>query len=642
MPELFRRRGNVLPLLALGFLGFGAAARLLGGAWRPDAVWLVGLVLSGAPVVWRTARGAFEGRFAADLIATLAILTAIALGQPLVGLIVVLMQTGGEAIERYAEGRASQAVRNLEAAAPRTAHRLRDGHIEDIRADDVAVGDMLIVRPGELVPCDAEVVEGRSHVDTSRLTGEPLPLSATAGTRLMSGSANGEGALTLRALALARESQYARIVELVRSAQASKAPLQRVADRYAVWFTPLTLAVCAVAYTVSGDPMRVLAVLAVATPCPLILATPVAILGGINRAARRHVIVRHGTALERLGGVTVAIFDKTGTITVGRPRVRRVIAAPDMTERDVLRLASAVEQGSSHLLARTLVQAAEERGIRPPAARHVSETAGRGVVGDVDRHRVTVGARSFVLEQHPAVEHTFATVESGGGEDAGLRAYVVVDGRAAGIVEYADAVRSGLSDFFAELSALGVRRIMLLSGDREKSARAVAAAVGIREVEGDLLPEGKVAAVEKLVAEGESVLMVGDGTNDAPALSAATVGIALAGHGGGITAEAADMVILADDVTRVADAIRISRRTMRIARRGILIGLGLSAAGMMGAAAGMIAPAAGALLQEGIDLAVILNALRASGEGPRHARGGSMPSVTGRRQVALCQATLAR
>ena len=355
---------------------------------------------------------------------TLAIVTAALLGQPFVGLVIVVMQTGGEALERYAEGRASEAVRALEAAAPRTAHRLRGNVIEDVPADDVVIGDLLLVRPGELVPCDAVVVDGTAHVDASMLTGEPLPISAARDTRLMSGSANVDGALTIRATAIARESQYARIVALVRSAQESKAPLQRVADRYAVWFTPVTLAVCAVAYVASGDWHRVLAVLAVATPCPLILATPVAVIGGINRAARRHIIMRHGTALERLGTATVAVFDKTGTITIGQPRVRRVIPLNGLGPDAVLRLAGAVERTSGHLLARTLVDAAEARGLALPPARDVVEVPGRGVAGTVDGHRVVVGARSFVIPQTMGGGVTAVASEP---TDAGLRAYVAVD-----------------------------------------------------------------------------------------------------------------------------------------------------------------------------------------------------------------------
>ncbi len=540
----------------------------------------------------------------------LAILAALALGNPLPGLVVVLMQTGGEALERYAQGRASQAVRDLEAASPRIAHRVTPAGAEDVPAETVAVEELLLVRPGELVPCDGIVESGRSHVDTSRLTGEPVPVRADEGVRLSSGSQNLEGPLTMRVLAPARESQYARIVDLVRSAQASKAPLQRLADRYAVWFTPLTLAVCLLAYVLSHDPTRVLAVLVVATPCPLILATPVAVVGGINRAARRQIIFRHGTALEQLGAVSVGVFDKTGTLTIGRPRVARVIPAPPFTEPEVLRLAAAVEHRSSHLLARTLVDAATARGIPIAEARHVVETPGQGIAGEVDGRVVAVGGRAFIVERHPRAEADLRTVHPDG---SGLRAYVAVEGQGAGIVEYADALRPGLARFFADLRRLGVHRTLLLSGDAQANAEGVARAVGIDEARGDLLPEEKVADVRALVKAGERVLMVGDGTNDAPALSTATVGIALASGGGGITAEAADAVILADDPTRIAEAIAISRRTMRIARQSIWAGLGLSGLAMGFAAARSIPPTAGALLQELIDVAVILNALRTAG-----------------------------
>ena len=618
-----RLRAAILPLTALGFLAAGGIALVWSRAVHAPAaaalaqwIWLAGLVLTGAPVVWHTLRAATRGHFATDLVATLAIVTAVVLREPLAGLVIVLMQTGGEALERFAEGRASAAVRALEEAAPRQAHRVRDGRVEDIAADLVAVGDRLLVRPGELVPCDGEVVEGYSSVDVSRLTGEPLPVAAAPGVHLMSGSANGDATLTIRAVAVARESQYARIVELVRSAQASKAPIQRLADRYAVWFTPITIVVCVAAWLVSHDPLRALAVLVVATPCPLILATPIAIIGGINRAARHQIIVRHGGALEQLAQSTVAVFDKTGTLTIGRPAVEHVLTANGWSERDVLRLAGATEQGSGHLLARTLVSAAEAAlrdvdGRLPPATR-VVEAAGRGVRGEVDGHDVTVGARSYVLEQHPGSASDLERLDVRHEDDVGLRAYVAVDGRIAGSIEYADRVRDGVRDVLADLASLGIRRTVLLSGDHAPNVRAVAQDVGITEAMGDLLPEDKVAAVVDLAATGEGVLMVGDGTNDAPALSSATVGIAMAAHGGGITAEAADVVVLADELARVPEVLRISQRTMRITRQSLAVGLGLSGAAMVVAALGGIPPALGALLQEAIDVAVILNALRTS------------------------------
>jgi heavy metal translocating P-type ATPase len=574
-------------------------------------VWSAGLALTGAPVIWRTLRGVFAGRFAADVVAMLAIVTALLLREPLAGLIVVLMQTGGEALERYAQGRASEAVRELEASAPHVAHRLVNGEVEDVPADTIGVGDHLLVRPGELLACDAIVLEGRSHVDASRITGEPVPVSARPATRLLSGSVNLESPLTVQATAPAAESQYARIVELVRTAQGSKSPLQRMADRYAVWFTPLTLAVAACAYALSGDAERVLAVLVVATPCPLILATPVAVVGGINRAARRGIVFRHGTALEQLGGVRVAIFDKTGTLTIGRPEVDQVLAVPPFTEAEVLRLAAGVEHGSSHLLARTLIEEASERGIPLPRGTNITETPGQGVRGQVDGRRVTVGGWSFVVSQHPVAEPALKSllVNLPG---AGLRAYVAIDGSGAGLIDYADRLRPDLDGFVAELRRLGMTKLVLLSGDDQANASAVAAAVGIPEAHGDLLPAQKVEYVQRLVERGDRVLMVGDGTNDAPALSTATVGIALASGGGGISAEAADAVILADDPTRVAEAIAISRRTLRIARQSIWVGLGMSGVAMGVASLGYIPPIVGALLQEGIDVAVILNALRAA------------------------------
>ena len=610
-----RWRAVAIPAAALVALAFGLFLRFRPGGGAETAAWgarvaFVGLVLTGAPLVWRTVRGLVAGIFAADVVASLAIVTAVVQQQPLAGLVIVLMQSGGEALELYAAGRASEAVRELEAASPRLAHRRDDaGVYRDVPADEVRVGDTLVVRPGELVPCDGVVLDGTSQVDASRLTGEAMPVGAAAGIRLMSGSVNGEGPLTMQATALAGESQYARIVELVREAQASKAPIQRLADRYAVWFTPVTLLACLLAYLASQDASRVLAVLVVATPCPLILAVPVAMIGGINRAARRQIVVRSSSALEQLASVTVAVFDKTGTLTIGRPSVSAVRPVDTIAPDELLRLAAAVDQASSHLLARTLVDAAHDAGLQLPAAQHVVESPGRGVTGEVEGRTVSVGAWSLIVEQAPNDSVHLARKAM---DQEQLTAYVAIDGALAGTIEYADALRPGLTRFFADLKAMGVRRTVLLSGDRAVNVRAVAASVGITEARGDLLPADKVDVVRALTAEGERVLMVGDGTNDAPALSAAAVGVALASHGGGITAEAADVVLLADDITRVAEAISIGRRTLRITRQSIVVGLALSAIAMVFAALGKIPPAVGALIQEGIDVAVILNALRTS------------------------------
>ncbi|MFI5243954.1 MAG: heavy metal translocating P-type ATPase [Gemmatimonadales bacterium] len=607
---MMRNKAIMLPAVVLLLIVAGAVVRYTVGVDASALVWGVSLVVTGVPVVWKTIAAARLGHFATDIVASFAIVGAIVLVQPLAGLVIVLMQTGGEGLEHWAEGRASAAVRALEEAAPRIAHRIAGERVEDVPVGEIMVGDLLLVRPGDLVPCDGEVLEGRSDLDVAALTGEAAPVDAAPGTHVMSGTLNGTGVLRLRATALASESQYARIVELVRTAQSSKAPLQRLADKYAVWFTPATIAACAAVWFTTHDSLRVLSILVVATPCPLILAAPVAIIGGMNRAARRQIIMRHGAALERLAAATVAVFDKTGTVTVGQPRVRQLRPADGFVANDVLRYAAAVEQGSSHLLARVIVQAAEalEGGRVPQASAHL-ESPGQGAVGTVEGHEVHVGARSFVLPQGKIDSGQLALLEGAG---IALRAYVAIDGRLAGVIEYADELRPELGAVLAGMKQSGISRVMLLSGDHAPNVRAVAASVGITEVEGDLLPSDKAAIVTRLRSAGEVVMMVGDGTNDAPALSSADVGVALAGHGGGITAEAADVIILVDSLDRVTDALAIGRRTMRIARQSILAGLGLSGVAMVAAGFGDIPPAIGALLQEAIDVAVILNAVRAS------------------------------
>ena len=570
---------------------------------------LIILVISGAPLIWRTVRGALRGQFASDIVASLAIITAIALRQPIAGLVIVLMQAGGELLERRAAGRASRALQELEDASPRVAHRLEDGHVHDIDASAVRAGDVLLVRPGELIPADAVVVSGISWVDASRLTGESVPVDVAPDSRVMSASINGDRPLTLRATAPAAESQYARIVQLVRSAQSSKAPLQRLADRYAVWFTPITLLVCALALALTGDWTRVLAVLVVATPCPLILATPVAIVGGISHAARHGIIVRHGGALESLARVTTAVFDKTGTLTVGTPSVSRVVPCPPFDADTIVHLAAAVEQGSGHLLARSIVTAAQASGVRLLPASHVMESPGRGVSGTVQSRQVMVGSRSLVLEQPGITEDQLACLEH---DAALLRAFVLVEGVPAGAIEFADALRPTVRDTLDRLRSLGISRTLLLSGDNPAYVDRVATQLGLPEAYGDLLPKDKLAFIERLGVAGEKVVMVGDGVNDAPALTRADVGVALASHGRGIASESADVVLLQDDIAGVAEAVSIARKTMRVARQSIVAGLGLSIVAMGFAAVGLISPVVGALIQEGIDVAVIINALRTS------------------------------
>lgn len=567
------------------------------------------LVVTGAPLVWRTLVGMAQGDFAADVVASMAIVAAVALGQPIPGLVVVLMQRGGELLEHRAAGRASRAVELLEQSAPRTAHRLGPDGGADVKVDDLALGDVVVVRPGELVPADGVVESGSSHLDTASLTGEPVPARVHAGEQVASGSINQESPLIIRITALASESQYARIVALVRSAEASKAPIQRLADRAAVWFTPLTLLVAAVAWLMSGDPLRVLSVLVVATPCPLILATPVAVIGGLNRAARHGILFRDGGAVERIGDVDTVLLDKTGTLTEGMPTLLGVepLALP---ADDVLALAAAVERGSGHLLARTVVRAADQRDLPRLTATGVRETAGRGVRGMAGDRDVAVGSLAYVRDEYPNLAGL--PVDGTGG----VQAHVIVDSVPGGRLLWADQLRPGAAQAVAELRQLGVTRVALRSGDSDENSRAVAASVGITDVAGDQRPEDKAQDVERFEAKGHRVLMVGDGTNDAPALATARVGVALATQGAGISAEAADVVLLRDDIALLPLAIRIGRRTLRIAKQSIGVGLGLSGAAMIAAALGYVPPVAGALYQEAVDVAVILNAVRAS-RGPQ-------------------------
>jgi heavy metal translocating P-type ATPase len=596
----------VRPALAILFLLAGALApAAVGGLAARQLIWAAGLVLLGAPLVWRTAVGIFRGQLAADVVASLALVGAIGLNQPAVGLVIVLMQTGGEALEQAAAARASRAVAELEAEAPRVAHVEKGSTVIDIPVAQVAIGDRLLVRPGEMIPCDGIVRDSRTSLDTSRITGEPLPRQVVPGDAVASGAINLDRPVIVEATASAAASLYQGIVELVRSAQASKAPIQRLADRAAVWFTPATLIVCGIAFLVSGDANRVLAVLVVATPCPLILAAPVAFLGGINRAARHQIVVRHGTALEQLASVDSVVFDKTGTLTVGHPVVDRVDALGSINRDDLLRLAGSVERGSGHLLARSVVTAAEALGPLAPADQ-VIESAGRGVTGMVTNQRVTVGAFTLMEEWEPEAAAGFAAAPDG----PGLKAYVAVDRAAAGTVTFADRTRESARSMLEGLDALGISSRTVLSGDRTVNVLSAAAGLGISEAIGDLLPQDKVGFVARQVKRGRRVMMIGDGANDAPALAAATVGVAIAAHGGGITAEAADVVLLTDDLTRVPEAVAIARRTMRVARQSIGVGLALSLVAMGFAAAGAIVPIVGAVIQEAIDVAVIVNALR--------------------------------
>jgi heavy metal translocating P-type ATPase len=569
-------------------------------------VYFVTLALGGTPLVARTLWGMAHGRFAADVVAMLAIVGAVVFREPFAGAVIVLMQSGGEALEAYAMYRATASLEALLARAPKIAHRFSGAQLEDVTVEEVRPGDMLAVKPGDLVPVDGVVTAGTSAVDQSALTGEPIPIRALPGTELMSGSVNLEGALTIRALRPSAQSQYQMIVQLVDRARAEKPPIVRIADRIAIWFTPVTLLMCGIAYLLTRDPVTALAVLVVATPCPLILAAPVAVIAAISRAAAAGIIVKSGAAIEQVGRARVVVFDKTGTLTLGRPLVESVTVTNGRSADELLRLAAAVEQLSGHHFGRAVAEAGVRRGLAIPHASDVQETHGLGVSGTVDGHQVDVGSAVYLVSRGIAItdglsEHTSA--------------FVAVDRRYAGFITFADRLRHQVPALLHRLEGLGVADTVMLTGDRLESAEVIAAEAGIRTVRANLLPADKVTAVQELKSHRGAVVMVGDGINDAPALAAATVGIALGEHGPAASAAAADIVLLVDDLSRVGDAIALSQRMRRIILQSIGVGLGVSFALMIVASTGRIPPSMGAVLQEVLDAAVIVNALRARGGG---------------------------
>ncbi|MGK7222406.1 heavy metal translocating P-type ATPase [Kocuria flava] len=591
-------------LVGLAVLGLLAAGEPAAARWAGSA-WAVGVALH---VSWGMVRDLLAGRWGVDLLAVTAITATVVVGEYLAALVVVLMLTGGQALEDYAADRARKELNALLERAPVLAHRLGPGGaVEDVAVEEVRPGDELLVRPAEVVPVDGRLVSAEADFDESSITGESLPVTRRAGDEVLSGVLNEQRAVVLRASATAAESQYATIVAMVREAAASRAPVVRLADRYAVPFTAFAFLVAGLAWWWHGDPVVVAEVLVVATPCPLLLAAPVAFLGGMSRAARNGLIVKNAGTLERLARVRTAAFDKTGTITYGRPELRAVHPVSPWDEDGLLRLVAAAEQYSSHVLATSVREAALARGLVLPAARTAHEEATHGVTARVDGHEVVVGKRAHVARSAPGTPEQ----PLGPGE---LAVYAAVDGRFAGTLVMSDRVRADAAATMAELTALGVRRLLVLSGDARSTVEHVAADLGLREVLPECLPEDKVRTVKE--APDRPVLMVGDGVNDAPVLAAADVGVAMGARGSTAASESADVVVLTEDLSRTAAAVRIGRRTMQVALQSIWLGIALSVALMLVAATGVLPAILGALSQEVVDLLAILNALRAL-RGPR-------------------------
>ncbi len=599
--------------LILFALALGGALHIFVPGDAGDLVWAAAIALALVPLTWSVARSLARGDVGVDAIALVAMAGALALGEYLAGAVIALMLSGGNALEAAAGRRARRELTALLQRAPRIAHRRRGDKLEEVGVDQVRVGDRILVRAGEVVPVDGAVQSEGAVVDESTLTGEPLPVSRPRGTTVSSGTVNAGDAFDLRATRTSAESAYAGIVRLVREAEHQRAPFVRMADRYAAILLPVTLLVAGTAWALSGDPVRALAVLVVATPCPLILAAPVALISGVSRAARRGVIAKGGGTIEKLGRARTVLFDKTGTLTHGRPEIEAVSSADGLAPELLLKLAASVDQLSPHVLAEALVHGAEARGIELVFPEEVVEQPGQGIEGVVDGHRVAVGSGEWLRLRGYSDIARGARQFDDSIEPGWARVLIGVDGELAGAVLMADRLRDDAGELTAALRAAGIEHLALVTGDQRAVGEAVGGMVGVDEVYAERSPEDKIDVVRQARERFDSgaVVMVGDGVNDAPALALADVGIAMGGVGATVSSETADAVIAIDRVDRVVDAVRIGRRSLAIARQSVLAGLGLSFAAMGFAAWGYIPPVAGALLQEGIDVAVILNALRA-------------------------------
>jgi heavy metal translocating P-type ATPase len=604
-------------------------------------------LLGGIPLLWETLKQLFHREFGVDVIAILAIGGSILLGQYLAGALVVLMLSGGEALEAYALRRARSSLSALAERAPRSAHIWRGEELLDIAAEQVEVGMVIVVKPGELVPVDGVVTSGSSSVSEADLTGEPVPVRKATGMLVLSGSVNLDGVLEIRASKRSVESKYAQIIHLVEEAQTQKAPIHRLADRYSVWFTIAAVSLAGLSWAISGDSVYALAVMVCASPCPLILATPIAIMSGIDLAARNGIIAKSGACIEQLGEVDIVVFDKTGTLTLGMPKVTAIVRVEqeqpddgaegndesgephlhtDSDDGTLLRLAASVEQLSTHILSRAVVEAAQERSLPLSSADDFEEVFGKGVRGRVpliaqDRQEgwqgegndveVAVGNRTFMQHLGIMVPASLIAERERRVESGQICSFLAVEKRVEGLLVLEDVPRAELSHLSPDLRAAGIKETILLTGDSEVVAQQIGKIAQVDRVISRCLPEDKVRTVKELEKLGHRILMVGDGINDAPVLASATVGMALGTQGLTAAASAADAVLLSTDILRVVRAVRLGRQVMRIAVQGIWVGMGLSAIAMIFAAFGFISPAVGALIQEAFDVIVILNALRA-------------------------------
>ncbi|MBX8936811.1 heavy metal translocating P-type ATPase [Enterococcus gilvus] len=592
---------NIKKFLLTVMIGIVALILEFGFHQNRLAFWLVAIV--GGIMTVTMLIGMIEtlrsGKYGVDILAITAIVATLLVGEYWASLMVLIMLTGGDSLEDYASHQASRELRSLLDNSPQTAHRIKGEEITDLAVEEVEVGDLILVKPGELVPVDGRVVEGESFVDESSLTGESKPIEKKQNDELMSGSINGDAALRFKVTKAAKDSQYQTLVKLVKESEAKPAHFVRLADRYAVPFTIIAYVIGGVAWFVSKDPVRFAEVLVVASPCPLILAAPVALVAGMSRSSRNGIVVKTGTTIEKLANAKSIAFDKTGTLTEGKLSVEDIKVASDhFSKEELITYAASGEQESSHILARSLVAFAKEKKIDLFPVTELEEITGQGIQAKVNGKSIRVGKASFagspikLTNEHTAV-------------------YVSIDNQYIGYITFTDIVRKESAATIKALNGLGIKKTIMLTGDHQSIANQIAHEVGISEVHAECLPEEKINVLKTLNDGDRPGIMVGDGVNDAPALAVADVGIAMGAHGSTAASESADAVILKDDLSRVSEAVRLSQDTMRIARQSVLIGLVICIILMLIASTGVIPALLGAALQEVIDTVSILSALRA-------------------------------
>jgi heavy metal translocating P-type ATPase len=603
--EIQRALRPALIALAGSGLAAGLALRWTGHGPAATAVWTVVTLPVLTTLIVEIVTTLRRGEFGLDLVAALSMTAALIFGETLAAAVVALMYAGGQALEAFAERRAKSEMTALLSRVPRKAIRHRGEALEEVELEAIVPGDRLLIRRGDVVPVDGTLASDVAFLDLSALTGEALPQRHEAGADVMSGATNAGDPFDLAASRVATESTFAGIVRLVQQAQAVRAPMARLADRYALGFLVVTLVLAGGAWALTGNPIRAVAVLVVATPCPLILAVPVALVAGLSLAARQGILIKSGKALEAMAGVEGLVLDKTGTLTSGQPGLIEIRLAGDIPGEELLRLAAALEQASPHTIAEMLVTEARKRKLDLPRPEAVQEVPGEGVEGVVDGQSVVLGGRGFV-----AAKLGLAQPPQEGAGPGEVTVAVAVDGRWAGELILADTLREGAEALLDHLRAAGVARIVLATGDRPDVAEAIVSGLRFDAVRAGLTPADKIGVVLAERKRGR-VMMVGDGVNDAPALAAADIGVAMGARGTAASAEAADVVLLVDRLDRILPGLRIAHRSRGIALQSVVVGIGLSVAGMIAAAFGLITPVEGALLQEAIDVAVVLNALRA-------------------------------